>query len=331
MACVKEIAQCAATMSIPCFKEMAEGIDPSVVNVLALVGGLVLVRSALSVLASVFTTFLRPGKDLKKYGAWAVVTGATDGIGKAMAYQMAKKGMNVLLISRTETKLVDAETEIKAACPSVEVAHLAIDYSNFDATLQAKVAAAIADKDVGILVNNVGVSYPFPKYFDELTDDEMKSLLEMNVNSTVWMTRLALPGMVARKRGAIVNFGSAAALNPSALLAGYSGAKGFILKMTESMHVEMAAKGIHVQCQVPLLVATKLAKIRRASLTAPSPATYAKAGVGAIGYGAVVSPYWAHKLQLFALSVIPWSEAVVFNMHKGLRARALKKLASKKD
>lgn len=53
-----------------------------------------------------------------------------------MAFEMAKKGMNVLLISRTESKLVDAETEIKAACPSVEVAHLSIDYSNFDATLQ---------------------------------------------------------------------------------------------------------------------------------------------------------------------------------------------------
>lgn len=97
------------------------------------------------------------------------------------------------------------------------------------------------------------------------------------------------------------------------------------------MHVEMAAKGIHVQCQVPLLVATKLAKIRKASLTAPSPKAYAKAGVASIGYGAVVSPYWTHKLQLFALSVVPWSESVVFSMHKGLRARALKKLAAKKD
>lgn len=58
---------------------------------------------------------------------------------------------------------------------------------------------------------------------------QMKALLEMNVMSTVWMTRLALPGMVARKRGAIVNFASAAALNPTALLAGYAGAKGFIL------------------------------------------------------------------------------------------------------
>lgn len=101
--------------------------------------------------------------------------------------------------------------------------------------------------------------------------------------------------------------------------------------MSESMNVEMAAKGIHVQCQVPLLVATKLAKIRKASLTAPSPKSYAKAGVAAIGYGAVVSPFWSHKLQLFALSLIPFSEKYVFGMHKGLRARALKKLASKKD
>lgn len=97
------------------------------------------------------------------------------------------------------------------------------------------------------------------------------------------------------------------------------------------MNVEMAPKGIHVQCQVPLMVATKLSKVRKASLTVPSPEAYAKAGVAAIGYGAVVSPYWSHKLQLLALSVIPGSSSVVFGMHKGIRARALKKLASKKD
>lgn len=77
MACAKEILECAATMSIPCFEDMVKGIDPSVVNVLAIVGGLVLLRSALCLAANVFATFLRPGKNLKKYGAWAVVTGAT--------------------------------------------------------------------------------------------------------------------------------------------------------------------------------------------------------------------------------------------------------------
>lgn len=57
----------------------------------------------------------------------------------------------------------------------------------------------------------------------------MENLIEMNVNSTVWMTRIALPGMLSRKRGAIVNFASAAALNPTPLLAGYAGAKGLIV------------------------------------------------------------------------------------------------------
>lgn len=77
MACLKEIMGCATTMSVSCFKEMAEGVDPTVVNALALVGGLALARCALCLLGAVFTTFLRPGKNLKKYGKWAVVTGAT--------------------------------------------------------------------------------------------------------------------------------------------------------------------------------------------------------------------------------------------------------------
>lgn len=102
-----------------------------------------------------------------------------------------------------------------------------------------------------------------------------------------------------------------------------------VQKLSESMNVEMAPKGIHVQCQVPLLVATKLSKIRRAKWDSPSPATYAKAGVAAIGYAPVVSPYWAHKLQLWVMSIVPGSANFVFGMHKSIRARALKKLSTK--
>lgn len=75
----------------------------------------------------------------------------------------------------------------------------------------------------------------------------MKSLVEMNVTSTVAMTRLALPGMVARKRGAIVNFGSGAALNPSALLAGYAGAKGFVL--VRDRHAQARSDGFLSFCR----------------------------------------------------------------------------------
>lgn len=72
-------------------------------------------------------------------------------------------------------------------------------------------------------------------------------------------------------------------------------------------------------------------QVRKPTLTTPSPASYAKAGIAAIGYEAVVSPYWAHKLQLWVMALIPGSTKVVFSMHKSLRARALKKLAAKKD
>jgi short chain dehydrogenase len=124
--------------------------------------------------------------------------------------------------------------------------------------LQAAVKAALSGKDVGVLVNNVGVSYPHPKYFHELTDAELEGLTTLNVTSTVAMTRLALPAMLEKRKGAIVNMASAAAVAPTALLSGYSGAKGYVLKLSESLNVEYAPKGIHVQCQVPLLVATKV-------------------------------------------------------------------------
>ncbi|CAM9904324.1 unnamed protein product, partial [Chrysoparadoxa australica] len=278
---------------------------------------------------AIYRHFLRPGKNLKRYGEWAVVTGATDGIGRAYAFELARKGLSVLLISRTESKLVEVEKEIKSKYPNVSVSHLAIDYSKFDTAAQGKVSAALASKDVGILVNNVGVSYPHPKFFDELTDEEMQGLIELNVQSTVLMTRITLPLMVNQKRGAIVNLASGAAVNPTALLSGYSGAKGFVVKLSESLNVEMAPKGIHV----PLMVATKLAKVRRASWDIPSPKSYASAAVAAIGYERTTSPYWSHALQLWAMDALPFFlvNKVVTTMHLNLRKRALKKAAAKKE
>ena len=61
-----------------------------------------------------------------------------------------------------------------------------------------QVAKVLAGLDIGVLVNNVGVSYVFPKYFSELSEDEVDGLMEMNVNSTTWMTHMVLPGMMER-------------------------------------------------------------------------------------------------------------------------------------
>lgn len=230
-----------------------------------------------------------------------MVTGATDGIGLAMCYEFARKGMNVLLISRSRQKLDDCAASIKKKYPETELSTLVVDFTFFNEKLRQEVADAIKDLDVGVLVNNVGISYPYTKYFHELDTDVIQQLLTLNVWSTTFMTKIVLPGMLARKRGAIVNIGSASGVATAPLLSQYGAAKSYILMFSKAMNVELAGKGIHVQCQVPLYVTTKLAKIRNASLFVCTPEVYARAAVACIGYEVDVSPYWSHALQMFVL------------------------------
>jgi len=302
--------------------------------IVALVGGLVLARFSLKFITSLYQYFLRPAKKLTKFGKWAVITGATDGIGKAYAMALAKKGMNVLLVSRTEAKLKAVKEEIDAkGYDSVEVDYVVCDYSNFDTKAKETVSKSMENLDVGVLINNVGVSYRYPRYFHEITDDEVTALIEMNVNSTTWMTRYVIDGMIERKRGAIVNISSGSAMYTMPLLAEYSAAKSFIEKFTLALNAEYGAKGIKVQCQIPFYVATKLAKMRR-SFTCPSADEYAKMGLKFIGQPeAVVSPFWVHGIISFLLDNLPTLvvEKVVMSTHMAIRKKGLKKDAVKKE
>jgi len=300
---------------------------------LGIVAALYIAAQCVKALVAAHAFFLRGPKRLRKYGEWAIVTGATDGIGRAYAFELAKQGLSVLLISRSEDKLKEVEKELKEKYSKVQVAHHAVDFGNFDAKAREGVKAKIASLEVGVLINNVGLSYPFTKYFHELKDDEVAGIVDVNVNSTVWMTRLVLgdtnAGMIARKRGAIVNTSSAAGRMTSPLLAEYSGAKGFIENFSKSLKAELVPFKIDVQCQAPLFVATKMAKIRKASLTVPSPASYAKAAVAHIGFEDSVSPYWSHALQLCVQRQLPefLSNKLVGSMHLGIRKAGMKKEA----
>ena len=296
---------------------------------------ILLYKVALPLLSGIYAHFLRPGKKLRKYGQWAVVTGATDGIGRALCVEFAKQGLDVVLISRTQSKLDEAANEISEKY-NVETKTVSVDFGGgFDAAKQSKVAKALRGLDVGILANNVGMSYPFTKYYHELTDDECADLVSLNTESTLFMTKIVLgdeaQGMVARKRGAIVNTSSAAGVQLSPLLAGYAAAKGGIVQFTKSLACELRGLGIDVQVQTPLWVTTKLAKIRKTSLTVPSPSTYARQAIKFVGYDVACSPYWAHALQLSVADLLPsfLMEAAVFSMHRAIRKKGLKKEAAK--
>jgi 17beta-estradiol 17-dehydrogenase / very-long-chain 3-oxoacyl-CoA reductase len=294
------------------------------------VGLYVGIKYLLEISHGIYARLIRPGKNLfKKYGKWAIVTGATDGIGAALAMEFARKGMSVVLISRTPERLNNTAAEITAKYPKVEVKTIAIDYSNFDEAARSKVVAGLQGLEIGVLVNNVGMSYPFTKYFHELKDEEVAGLMSLNVDSTTWMTKIVLPSMLARKKGAIVNVASFAGLASMPLLAQYGAAKSYIVMFTKGLNAELKGKGIDVHCHVPLFVTTKLAKIRKTSLFVPSPRGYASAAIAAIGYETIVSPYWSHALQIYVLMQLPefLFNLFVFMQHQGIRAAGMKKEA----
>jgi 17beta-estradiol 17-dehydrogenase / very-long-chain 3-oxoacyl-CoA reductase len=292
------------------------------------VGLFVILSFVWNFVSGFYNHFLRPGKNIvKSFGKWAIVTGATDGIGKAMAFELAKKGCNIILISRTQSKLDDCKQELLKKYPNVECEVLAIDYSKYDADAEARIVKAIGVKDIGVLVNNVGISYPNTKYFHELEDVNVEQLMTLNVNSTTNMTRLVLPGMISRKRGTVVSIGSAAGVSTSPLLSQYGAAKSYIAMFSRAMNEEYKAFNISFQCQVPLFVTTKLAKLKKTSFFIPSPSTYAKSAVAAIGYDSLISPYWTHALQIWFLMNAPeWLVvSITKNMHLDIRKRAIRK------
>merc|ERR1711903_201434 len=141
----------------------------------------------------------------------AVVTGATDGIGRALALGLAARGFPVCVVSRTPAKLEALCDELHAA-GAPEARAIRLDFGAADAGDWTRVRSELAKLDVGVLVNNVGQSYAHAEYLHNLGDDDVERLIRINCSGTVRMTKIALEGMVARRqRSAILNIGSGAA------------------------------------------------------------------------------------------------------------------------
>lgn len=194
-----------------CIVEQLKG-QPWWVVVLFALGSLSILKFSLSFLRWVFVNFLRPAKNLKKYGSWALVTGPTDGIGKAFAFQLARKGLNLVLVGRSPSKLKDVSDGILAKYGKTQIKTVVVDFSGDLDDGVKRIRETIEGLDLGVLINNAGMSYPYARFFHEVDEELLRNLLKVNVEGTTKVTQAVLPGMLQRKRGAIVNIGSGAAI-----------------------------------------------------------------------------------------------------------------------
>jgi len=276
--------------------------------------------------------YVRSPVDVTKLGDWALVTGATDGIGKGFCMELAKKGLNLVLVSRSPDKLAAVAQEIEEKF-KVQTKVVAIDFSK-EQNVQEKIEAAIKDLSVGVLVNNVGMSYEFPEYFLLLEDgaEKCRTLVDLNINSVLNVTRAVLPSMVSRKKGAVINMSSLSA-TCGPLLAVYAASKAFVTQFTSDLEMEYRDQGITVMCAAPYYVVSNMSKIRRSTLTIPTAPMYASSVLGQLGSTAFTYGYWAHDLVAFGISLLgPIGPMITWNILKSVRTKALKKkAAAKKD
>lgn len=270
---------------------------------------------------------------LKEMGSWAVVTGATDGIGKAYAKALAKKGLNVVLISRTRSKLEEVAKEIEAES-KVQTRIVTADFTSGPEIYEG-IRAETADLEVGILVNNVGMSYANPEYYLGLPDQEkfISNIVTCNIFSVTRMCGLFLPGMVERRKGVVINISSLSAVIPAPLLTVYAASKAFVDKFSDDLATEYAHHGITVQSVLPGPVATNMSKIRRPSWMSCAPKTFVSSALATLGIARHTTGYYPHSLLQLSIDMIglfsPYvSQKITLNTMNNIRARALKKAAA---
>lgn len=276
---------------------------------------------------------------LTKYGrkgSWALVTGASDGIGKEYATQLAAKGFNIILVSRTASKL-QAITQELSSRYGIETKQHAMDFSQNDDSDYQRLRQVIDGLDISILINNVGQSHSIPVPFLETPAKEMNEIITINCMGTLRITQLIAPGMVERRRGLVLTMASFGGLLPTPFLATYSGSKAFLQQWSSALASELQPSGVKVQLVQSYLVTSAMSKVRRPSVVIPTPKAFVKAALDKIGRSGgaqrilgTSTPYWSHGIMHWAIATFAGTMngmviGVNRTMHEGIRKRALRK------
>lgn len=197
-----------------------------------IVGLLVIIVVTIRGFVSFYRRVILPAKRPLEFGKWAIITGSTSGIGKDFADYLGQKGMSLLIISRTESKLIDQQKELQLRYPSIGTKYLAFDYgttgvekAKFYQTLDVVAAQMDEDGGIGLLINNVGTANETPKYLEEISDEDIELMINCNIFSTVNMTKAVLKYMKQRKNGGVVSISSGSGNNCGPLLQVYSSTK----------------------------------------------------------------------------------------------------------
>lgn len=232
----------------------------------------------------------------KKYGPWAIVTGASSGLGEEFARQLASLKLNLVLIARRKEKLELLSNELMSK-HGVEIKIIPTDISHPDFLKQIQ---AVTDPlDVGLLINNAGFALT-GNFLEHTIEDEL-SLLYVNCRAPLMLAHSFGKKMVQRERGGIINVSSVAAFLPMPFWTTYSASKVYDLHFSEGLWFELKGKGVDILALCPGSTRTEFSKVAGTKSGGMEPAEVVRIGLKFLGKKSTVIAGINNRIITFLL------------------------------
>ena len=243
----------------------------------------------------------------KKYGPWALVTGANAGIGKAIAHELAARKLNIVAVARRQ-HLLDALKKELEEKHGVEVRTLALDLTKPDAI--DKIDRATQDRVIGLIVPAAGMAVA--DEFIATTPEDNSAMAHLNMVVPMQLVQLFAGKMVERQRGGVLLVSSLFAYQGIPYVANYAATKAYILTLGEALHVELNKHGIDVSVLSPGLTDTDMPanmplNFSKLPMFYQSPQKVAQIGVKALGRKSTVVSGFSNKFYAWQNRLIPRS------------------------
>ena len=270
----------------------------------------------------------------QKYGPWALVTGASTGIGRSFSEQLAQQGLNLVAVARNQSKLEILKNDLEAKY-DIQVRIISEDLSKPEAS--SDIAKQTVDIDIGLLVANAGIENNGP-FIDNDAGDESR-LLALNIVSPMQLSHIFAKRFSDRGKGGILLISSLFGYQGVPYVANYSASKAYILSLGEALNVELKSLGIDVTVLSPGMTKTPMTDnmpvdFNKMPITQHAPGVVASVGLNALGKKATVVPGLINKMYAWENRFIPRSWPVklfgflIRRASTGDKKPAVEKLAS---